>query len=314
MKKIIFLVSTLLILCSHDMFLKMETYFLEAKTPSSIFLYNGTFESSDNVIDRNRMIDVCLVGNGLRSSVDTSQWTEKEKVTVLNFISEEEGTWMAGVSTKARSIELEAKEFNEYLEHDGVLDMLDFRTQNNTLEQNAIEKYSKHVKTIFQVGQKRSDDWKTPLNYPIEFVPLSNPYEAKVGEQLSFKLLRRGTTLPNHLVYAGSDMDTHTHTHDHSHGADTHHHHATEYRTDKNGLVTIKLLNEGIWYLRTIHMEHSNESGLTHESNWATITFGLSSNQIASPKAEDQKTHGYLYLLIAAGIIILFLGLRRILN
>ena len=31
----------------------------------------------------------------------------------------------------------------------------------------------------------------------------------------------------------------------------------------------------GVWYLRTIHMEQVEEEGLTHESNWATLTFAI---------------------------------------
>ena len=70
---------------SHDMFLKMGTYFLQPNTPSTIKLYNGTFEKSDNIIARSRMNDVSLVGNGTRSQVDSTQWTEMNDITILNF-------------------------------------------------------------------------------------------------------------------------------------------------------------------------------------------------------------------------------------
>lgn len=46
------------------MFLKLDSYFLEPDKPALIRLYNGTFDKSDNVIDRNRMADVSLVGGG----------------------------------------------------------------------------------------------------------------------------------------------------------------------------------------------------------------------------------------------------------
>jgi hypothetical protein len=32
---------------------------------------------------------------------------------------------------------------------------------------------------------------------------------------------------------------------------------------------------KGTWYLRTIHLVHSEEKGLTHESNWATLSFAI---------------------------------------
>ena len=205
---------------------------------------------------------------------------------------------MAGVSTNPNNIELSAKDFNDYLDHDGVLDMLEWRKKNNTLNNDAVEKYSKHVKTIFQVGDKMTNDWQTVLGYPIEFVPMSNPYAAHAGDDLQVKLLWKGQPLSDQLVYVGSDGEDHGHSHDsgeahshdddhdHSHGHDHddahshdhdadegHHHDATQLRTDGNGIVTMKISNEGQWYLRTIHMEQVQEAGLTHESNWATLTF-----------------------------------------
>ena len=60
------------------------------------------------------------------------------------------------VSTKARNIELTAKKFNDYLKHDGVLDMLEYRKKNNDLDKDAVESYQKHVKAIFQVGKEKT--------------------------------------------------------------------------------------------------------------------------------------------------------------
>ena len=36
-----------------------------------------------------------------------------------------------------------------------VLDMLDYRSQNQLMEQDAIESYQKHVKAIYQLIKKR---------------------------------------------------------------------------------------------------------------------------------------------------------------
>ncbi len=76
------------------------------------------------------------------------------------------------------------------------------------------------------------------------------------------------------------------HSHDgeaeHSHDEDqtgaeeaTHTHDATQLRTDAEGKVSFKLATEGTWYLQTIHLVPSEEEGLTHESNWATLTFAV---------------------------------------
>lgn len=296
MQRIFLLVAVVLICSSHDMFLKMSSYYLEPNTSSSILLYNGTFEKSDNVITRDRMIDVSLVGNGLRSAVDTTSWIERDDMTVLNFSSGKAGTWVAGVSTLARSIKLDANAFNDYLKHDGVLDMLEWRKQNEMLESSAVEKYSKHVKLVFQVGDEKTDDWKTILGYPIEFVPMSNPYNAKVGDDLQMKLLWKGQPLADQLIYVGNAMPGHSHegdSHNHDNDEEHHHHDATQLRTNEEGVVTIKIDHEGHWYLRTILMKLSEEKGFTHESNWATLTFEVQGEDARAEHGHHHKDGTY---------------------
>ena len=321
MKSFILLVTVVLICSSHDMFLKMGTYHLEPNTSSVVLLYNGTFDKSDNVITRDRMIDVSLVGNGRRTAVDTTSWTERDDMTILNFSSGDEGTWVAGVSTFARSIELDASAFNDYLKHDGVFDMLEWRKQNDMLESNAVEKYSKHVKLVFQVGDEKTDDWKTILGYPIEFVPVSNPYNAKVGDDLQVKLLWKGQPLADQLIYVGNTMPGHRHegaSHNHDNEEEHHHHDATQLRTNEEGVVTMEIDHEGHWYLRTILMKLSEEKGFTHESNWATLTFevqGEGEHAEHGHHHEDGTYHTHThegvggltkYLYVLGGMIFLF--------
>ncbi len=282
MKKLIPLLIAILIFSSHDMYLKLDTYFLSPNSQAKIKLFNGTFDKSENVIDRDRMIDVSIVGNGVRERIDSTLWTEKDSMTLLNFKIGAPGTYVAGLSTFARNLAMDAQAFNDYLAHDGVTDMLEWRKSNNALDQNANEKYSKHVKTIFQVGDKRTNDWSVNLGYPIEFIPLSNPYNLEEGDTLNVRLLRSGRPLANQLITIDSES-THSHTSsdteaNHGHDHDTmdggHHHQGSiQTRTNSHGELSVVLTHSGIWYLRTIHLVESNEGDLTHESNWATLTF-----------------------------------------
>jgi uncharacterized GH25 family protein len=350
------------------MYLKMNTFFLEPNQETALLLYNGTFDKSDNVIDRDRMVDASLVGRGERRPILENQWTEQDSTTILRFKTGEPGTWLAGVSTAPRSIELKAEDFNKYLEHDGVTDMLTYRTENNLLEQDAAEKYSKHVKAIYQVGDSLTDDWKTRLGYPIEFVPLSNPYASHTGDTLRVQLLFDGKPLANQLVYANyrsaanghshndgnathshkDDDAQHTHedgkqphshdtkskehTHTKSDGTSVTHSHSEEshthkdetqsdtnseshvhtagqtLRTDADGMIDVHLEADGIWYLRTIHLVESDEEGLTHESNWATLTFETSHSHGNANDADHTHKHeegipSYVFWIISIVIV-----------
>ena len=319
-RKLGFLFIALILFSSHDMYLKLDTYFLKADTQSSIQLFNGTFERSDNTIDRNRMVDASLFGNGQRIQIDTNQWSDEGETTILSFKTGAAGTWVAGVSTRPRNIEMDAEAFNDYLEHDGVLDMLEWRKQNNALNQDAVEKYSKHVKTIFQVGDQLSGDFQAQLGYPLEFVPLANPYDMHPGHFMQFELLWQGQPLANQLVYVGKPdtQSGHTHadgtTHSHNHeGEEDHQHDLLQLRTDADGLLSLNIDQKGIWYLRTIYLVESEEEGLTHESNWATISFQIGDgyhHQVAEDHDHDHEEGlgipAYVYW---GGSLILFLGL-----
>ena len=130
----LYLLLAMLLLCSHDLYIKMETYFLQPNQEATLSLYNGTFEKSENIITRDRMLDASVVAQRERVAIKPSKWQDQDS-TISQFIfkTDQAGTYLAGVSTKARNIELPADEFKSYLEHDGILDMLEYRENNNLL-------------------------------------------------------------------------------------------------------------------------------------------------------------------------------------
>ncbi|MEL6593228.1 MAG: DUF4198 domain-containing protein, partial [Bacteroidota bacterium] len=227
------------------------------------------------------------------------------------------GTYVVGVSTKARNTELPAEEFNDYLKNDGLLDMLEYRTDQGLLDQDAVESYQKHVKAIFQVGDVKTNDWNTVLGYPIEFVPQANPYEKYGGDELTIQLLLDGKPLPNQLVYVDHIHGNHGHSHhdhdhdhahddhdhDHDHAHDEHDHDSDEaqthtsgqsLRTDAQGMINVNLPAEGIYYLRSIHMIALTEGDeLTHQSKWATLTFEVGHQHDESSHSHDDHDHDH---------------------
>lgn len=318
---VLILIISVCFLSSHDMYLKLEQYFVEPFSETTIQLFNGTFDRSENVIDRDRMLDVSVVSNGKRLHPGESSWFEMDSITYLNLETKESGTYLVGVSTKARSIEMDAQAFNDYLKHDGVLDMLKKREVDGTLENDAKELYSKHVKTIIQVGETFSKDWTTNLGYPIEFIPLENPYELHPGHKLSIQLLYNQEPLTNQLVYVGNKRQGITHTHDgntHTHDSNESHEHTdlVSYRTNDQGVIEIEINSEGVWYLRTIHLKEVNQDDFTHESNWATLTFAIGEGH--SHAHADQEHHHEesiptaVFLIVSLGLITaLFFWFKR---
>ena len=254
---------------AHDMFLVLAEHSLDPNSPVSVSLYNGTFDKSENAIARDRMLDVSVVNGAARvSHPATDQWRDEGQVAILEFETGEPGTYVVGVSTAANMIELTAEEFDDYLKHDGVLDVLEARHHEGDLTEPVRERYSKHVKTILQVGDAVTDSQSFKLGYPIEIVPLANPASLDVGDTLECLVLADGDPVADQLVYA-------SHEGFHGHGEDGAHREAIDTRTDENGVVKLDLSKAGRWYVRLIRMLPVDEEGVDYESNWATLTFEI---------------------------------------
>jgi hypothetical protein len=262
---IVFLATFLMVLSvnAHDLFLKLDSYFLQPNAKANVQLLNGTFQSSDGIVRRDRMRDISLIAPDAGISAAKSiSWRDVEKTTTMGISTGGPGTYVVGISTKPREIDLKAADFNDYLKHDGIPDILAKRTKDGELGKDIRERYSKHVRAIFQVGSARTEEYRTVLHYPVEILPQSNPYSLKVGQTLSVLCTLDGKPLVNQFVIAGwESVDGKLHS--------------LDTRTDAQGVARIKLLAAGTWYVKMIRMTASNEPEINYESKWATLTFQI---------------------------------------
>lgn len=174
------LLASALAASAHDLFLKLDSYFLEPNTRAHVHLLNGTFNRSDGLVARDRFHDISLVAHGSRTSgAESFTWLDEGKPTLMEIQTLAPGTYLVGASTKPKEIDLKAAEFNGYLQHDGIPDTLAERRRDRELGKDIRERYSKHVRAVFQVGDKLTDDYKLPLGYAVEIIPRQNPYAAK---------------------------------------------------------------------------------------------------------------------------------------
>ncbi len=266
----IILTSSLLVgfaslLSAHDLFIKLESYFLNPNTQVTIPVLNGSFVLSENAIMRDRVIDVSVVSADGRTRIDTTNWrgdTTYADTTFLTIETGDPGTYVIGASTRHRDFGLEAVSFNDYLEHDWIPDVLEGRKQNNELDKDVWERYAKHVKAVVQVGDKRDDSYSFRLGYPAEIVPLANPYSLKVGDEFTFLCLVDGEPAANQPVLLGGETNGNL--------VDE-----QRKRTDSNGKVSFVIDSPGRWYVEFINMVASPVEDLDYESKWATLAFEL---------------------------------------
>jgi len=267
-RRTIFVAVTLLLIASvalaHDLFLKLDTYFLERHTRVRIPVLNGTFATSEGFVAPERLADISVVSpeGRTRLSAATAWGRGRDRTSLLSLELGAPGTYVVGVSTRTREIELRAEDFNAYLKEDGIPDILEARRRDNELAKPARERYSKHVKAVFQVGQPRNEGFGVELGYPAEVVPLENPYASGRGTTLRVRCLVDGRPVGNQMVLWGGERDGYALT-------------QRSTRTDSNGVAAVTLDAAGRWYVKFVHMARATQPGLDYESKWATLTFEI---------------------------------------
>jgi uncharacterized GH25 family protein len=268
MKKKIITISLLFALFTlpvfaHDLFLKLDNYFVNVKQKVWISVMNGTYQESEGAVTFARLTDVSVVSpSGAVSHPVEADLTKNETTAFLNLIPKEPGNYVVGLSTMWRENALKAQEFNEYLPAEGIPDILENRKRDGELDKDARYRYSKYVKTIFQAGNKTTDNYKTILGYAAEMVPQQNPYKLKKGATLDVLCLKDGKPLAGQIVTTGFESGGKLST-------------ESIVRSDGKGMITIKLTGAGKWYAKFINMVKIDDPKLNYESKWATLTFEI---------------------------------------
>ena len=259
------LVSIASTLSAHDLFLRLDSFFVRPESVVVIKVLNGTFSKSENAITRDRLRDISVVGPAGPARVDTSSWEAKGDTSRLAVHIGAPGTYVVGASTAPREITLQAKDFNAYLADDGIPDVLSDRKRDGELGKKATERYSKHVKAILQAGDARSNGFETVLGYPAEIVPLSNPYLPRSGGWLRVRALVDGKPVANQMIVSGGRPPRGGRLAE------------RRVRTDADGVARIRISDRGQWYVKFIHMEkyrgEQTSNSPDYESKWATLTF-----------------------------------------
>ncbi len=256
------LLGSATLIFAHDLFLKPESFFLPPQSDARIAVLNGSFMASEASVAPDRLRDLSLVGPAGRQPLAHEAWKPQGDSTWLTVRTGGAGTYLIGASLFPRELTLPAAEFNAYLKEDGIPDVLEARTRAGELNKPARERYQKHVKTLLQVGDVRSDAYASVLGYPAELVPLSNPYTTRVGAAIRFRCLVEGKPAVNQLVGAGGELGGKPIA-------------ERTARSDSAGEVRFTFETAGKWYVKFIHMEPVSQDSVDYESKWATLTFEL---------------------------------------
>jgi hypothetical protein len=247
-------------LAAHDLFLKLNTYFLPAETAVRVPVLNGTFSKSESVVARDRVAGLTLVGPAGSTPLDTLALTARGDTSFISLHTGAAGTYVLGLSVKPRDVDYTGAEFNAYLKAEGYADVLSERLRTGDLSPGK-RRYATHVKAVVQVGGARSEAYSAVLGFPAEIVPLDNPYGLTRGATLRLRFLIDGQPAVGVVGTAGGEGRK---------GATIKEIHLT---TDAKGIAHLPLTDAGRWGVKFAKMRRSALQGLNYESQRTTLTF-----------------------------------------
>ena len=269
----------------HTLFIKPDTFYFEKDQDVVVSMLNGTFDMSEAKVVTSRMRDVSVVApDGSSMGVADEQWSHDGNVTNLATSFGQAGNYVIGVGTRPAMIRMTPDKFNFYLRYEGLDDDTVEREKLGEEVLGAAERYSKFAKAIVQVGDKQSENYATVLNYPVEIVPLVNPYSLSSGDVFRARVLKDGQPLTGALIYA-------THESHYELSDEGIYDELVRARSDENGEIEFVIESAGRWYVRFIDIvrtgdkEHwysgilvslgAEEPRIPYESLWATLTFEI---------------------------------------
>ena len=249
------------LLQAHDLYLLPAKFHVQKGVTLRVAFHNGdAFPASEVAPKVLRLLEPSITGAA--GVVAILNLKEQGKETLGEATINAEGALIVSVRTAPNFIELEPKKFEEYLKEEGLDEVLAWRKEHGEASRPGRERYSKYAKSLVQ--SKVSDAFfRHQMNFPIEIVPLADPYTAKPGSHLPVQVFFRGKPAQGmQLEVAWADgVESKT---------------TIAGRTDSDGRINVAILKKGLWRLHTLKMERcADQKTADWESFWASLTFEI---------------------------------------
>jgi hypothetical protein len=174
----------------------------------------------------------------------------------------EPGVLILGYQSHPSPIVLPATKFNQYLKDEGLDTIIELRAGRNQTN-SAREIFSRCAKSLLHYGTPAGTQSDRVLGFTLELVAERNPYTIRTGQELPFRLTYEGHPLPGALVVAMNRANPPA---------------KMTARTDKQGRVTFRLPQDGVWLIKAVHMVPAAAgTNADWASFWASLTFELKS-------------------------------------
>jgi uncharacterized GH25 family protein len=263
MKKLtatLFIIAFAVLAQAHEFWLLPKKFRYKAGEEIKIDLMAGEgFEGEFWDLKRNKVEKLELHRlNGVKELTKEVKLTEGNN---LSYKADLGGTYLFTLKSNDAYNELEGKEFNSYLEEDGLDYILEQRKKSNSLDKKSTEYYTRFAKLLVQSGDRTDNTHKKVVGLKYEIVPEQNPYNLKVGDYMTCKILYAGQPAPHSLVKVWNRVrDTSF---------------MQNIYTENDGTIRFPISAAGPWMVSSVRMIASEKEGAEYHSLWASLVFGI---------------------------------------
>ena len=241
--------------------------------PENFYLHKGDkvnlhFISANQLIKQDEIgfgtakIQKFTLGSG-KKTMDLAAAAPKAVDSVATVPFEKEGLNLLTVTTKVVIDDVERDDFLKILDDEG-LTQLSEKAKNGSKD-SFRERYIWYLKTLVEVDKPSGNDFDKSQDQEFEIILKDNPYKGNYGDDIIGLVNFRGKPAVNanvlfYVKAASGDVFV------------------QKLTTDKMGQVYFKLSREGIYMLRTAHIEPSKDKNADFDTWLTTYTFAFESS------------------------------------
>lgn len=248
---------------AHDYWFETNNFFASERMMLNLTMWVGTklVVEEERPYQAKRTVSFELFSEG--NIADLSRKTADGAIPVARFSAGKSGTYLIGMERNPVTNILDAKKFEEYLREESLDEILKERVKRGENNKFGYERYSRYIKTLIQIGDKRDDTYARGLDFKLEIIPLENPYKKRTGDYTKFKVLFNRAPLQNAAVFAYNRAGKEIFI--------------QQMQTDKKGEIRLKLDRAGFWLVRLVKMERCRTDceEIDWDSYWASLSFAI---------------------------------------
>lgn len=248
---------------AHEYWFEPDSFFLKPneKTPVRLYVGEGLKKEEERPFQASKTPMFRLFSN--KDDFDLTSSVRDEDLPLLTFSAEKPGNYLLAMERNWSYITLEADKFEDYLREDGMEYIIAEREKLGETKKEGKERYSRYIKGLIQVGDRRDKTYAKRVGLRLEIMPLENPYSKKAGESLGVQVLFDGKPLVGKTIFAdnreGDSLSK------------------QKIVTDAQGKAIVKIDRKGIWLVRLVFMQRCTKAceGADWESFWGAYSFGV---------------------------------------